>query len=106
MTSTRARDVHISQELHANSTLVLESTGSPFEYRVVLGGNLVLVLDIEETVEGTSICLCRELVLEISGSPPPGETLTSEEWLVQAMYRHGDRSLQFESATASERRRF
>lgn len=101
MNSGPKREVHISQEQHLNSCVVLGASDGPLDYQVEPGSNMVLVLDVEDTVEGTSICLSREIVLEVACAPPFGRELNSEQWLVQAMYRYGDRNLQFESTTAS-----
>lgn len=100
MSSAPKREMHITQERHPNSTVVLEPSDGPLDYRLEPANNLVLVIDVEETAEGTSICLSREIVLEVAGSPPLGEALNCEQWLVQGMYRYGDRNLQFESIAA------
>ena len=100
MSGAREVERRVSQEMHPDSCLVLEQGAGPLDYRVEPGDNLVLVLDIEEVAEGTSICLCRELVLEIAGAFPFGEELDNGRWLVKVIYRYGDRNLQFESASA------
>lgn len=95
---------HLSVECQyqTNKTLRLFRHKRGFTaYTLEPGSQWILMLNMEEKVENTSIRLARELVLALRTAPPLHQALDAGGWIEQSLYKFGGPDLQFESQSIS-----
>ncbi len=100
MEEPRQYSSEFQTETYKNSRIQYRQHRRGFtKYTIESGENTVLRFTNTHTGGPTSETgrLVTELVIEIIGVPPHGIELSSDRWMSQAIYRYGDRVIQFES---------
>lgn len=102
MIVTESPTVHVQCQFERHSRVRLYKDRNGFTaYRVEPGDHVLLELEFDHKVAGTSIRLAHNLMLELNSVPPPHQILNTATDIVQALYKFGGPQLQFESRTAA-----
>ncbi len=99
MPQTPTVGIHCRYERRSRVRLYKDHNGF-IAYTVEPGEHVLLEMELDNQVAGTSIRLAHNLMLELKSLPQPPQTFHTMTDIVQALYKFGGPQLQFESRAA------